>query len=118
MVLQARTLAQMLADDIGDMAGLVLLVRGRVVVDLFAVPALGPEGLALAAHIVFDNAVGGVQNIRGGAIVLLKPDRFGAAEHLLKIQDIFDRSAAEFIDGLVVIADNADIVGAARKQPH
>ena len=118
VVLQARTLAQMLADDIGDMAGLVLLVRGCIVVDLFAIPALGPEGLALAAHIVFDNAVGGVQNIRGGAIVLLKPDRFGATEHLLKIQDIFDRSAAEFIDGLVVIADNADIVGAACEQPH
>ena len=118
VVLQARTLAQMLADDIGDMAGLVLLVRGRVVVDLFAVSALGPKGLALAAHIVFDNAVGGVQNICGRAIVLLKSDRFGAAEYLLKIQDVFNRSAAEFIDGLVIIADNADIVCAARKQPH
>ena len=70
VVLQARALSQMLADDVRNVAGLVLLVRRGVVVDLLAVAVVGPEGLALAAHVVLDDTVGGVQNISGGAIVL------------------------------------------------
>ena len=72
MVFQGSTLAQMLADDIRDMAGLVLLIDGGIVVDFLAVAALGPQGLALAARVILNDAVGSIQNISGGAIVLLK----------------------------------------------
>ena len=40
---RGSTLAQMLADDIRDMAGLVLLIDGGIVVDFLAVAALGPQ---------------------------------------------------------------------------
>ena len=118
VVLQARAFSQMLADDVGNVAGLVLLVGRGVVVDLLAVAVVGPEGLALAAHVVLDDAVGGVQNIGGGAIVLFQADRFRSGENLLKVEDVFNRSTAEFVDGLVIVSDNADVVGAARQQPH
>ena len=111
-------LAQMCPDDIGDMAGLVLLVGGGIVVDLFAVAVLRPEGLALAAVVVFDDTVGGIQNIGGGTVVLFQTDGLGAGEHLFKVQNVFNRGAAEFVDGLVVVAHHADVVGAARQQTH
>ena len=85
VVLQARALSQMLADDVRNVAGLVLLVRRGVVVDLLAVAVVGPQGLALAAHVVLDDTVGGVQNISGGAIVLFQTDRFCPGENLLKV---------------------------------
>ena len=118
MVLQARALSQMLADDVRNVAGLVLLVRRGVVVDLLAVAVVGPEGLALAAHVVLDDTVGSVQNISGGAIVLFQTDRFCPGENFLKVEDIFNRSTAEFVDRLVIVANDADVVGATRQQPH
>ena len=118
MVAQMRPLAQMLADDVGDMAGFVLLVGGGIVVDLFAVAVLRPKGLALAPVVVFDDAVGSVQYVGGGTVILFQTNGLGTGEHLLKVQDIFNRSTAEFVDGLVVIAHHADVVGAARQQAH
>ena len=87
-------------------------------VDLLAVAVVGPQGLALAAHVVLDDTVGGVQNISGGAIVLFQTDRFCPGENLLKVEDIFNRSTAKFVDRLVIVANDADVVGAARQQPH
>ena len=118
VVLQARAFSQMLTDDVRNVASLVLLVRRGVVVDLLAVAVVGPEGLALAAHVVLDDTVGGVQNISGGAIVLFQTDRFCPGENLLKVEDIFNRSTAEFVDRLVIVANDADVVGATRQQPH
>ena len=85
MVFQGSTLAQMLADDIRDMAGLVLLIDGGIVVDFLAVAALGPQGLALAAHVVLNDAVGSIQNISGGAIVLLQSNCLGTGKDLLEV---------------------------------
>lgn len=118
MVPQVGTLPQMLADDVGQMAGFVLLVGGGVVVDLFAVAVLGPQSLALAACVVFDDAVGGIEDVGSGTVVLFQADGLGPLEHLLKVEDVLDGGAAELVDGLVVITDNADIVGAARQQAH
>ena len=82
-------------------------------VDLVAVAVLGPKGLALAPGIVFDNAVGRVEDVGGGTVVLFQADRFGPGEYLLEIEDILNGRAAEFVNGLVVVAHHADVVGAA-----
>ena len=118
VVPQVGPLPQMLADDVGQMAGFVLLVGSGVVVDLFAVTVLGPQSLALAACVIFDDAVGSVEDVGGGTVVLFQADGLGALEHLLKVEDVLDGGTAELVDGLVVITDNADIVGAARQQAH
>ena len=115
---QVGTLPQMLADDVGQMAGFVLLVGGGVVVDLFAVAVLGPQSLALAACVVFDDAIGGIEDVGSGTVVLFQANGLGPLENLLKVEDVLDGGAAELVDGLVVITDNADIVGAARQQAH
>ena len=118
VVFQGCALAQVLADDVGNVAGLVLLIRGGVVLDFLAVAALRPEGLALAPRVILDDAVGGVQNICGGAIVLFQPDRLRARKDLLEVQNIFNRGATELVDRLVVVANDADVVRAASQQAH
>ena len=52
---QMSALFEVLADDVRDMAGLVLLVLGGAV--------LRPEGLALALGVVLDDTVSGIQDI-------------------------------------------------------
>ena len=118
VVPQAGPLAQMLADDLGDVLGLVGLAGGGVVVDLGAVAVFGPQRLALAAVVVLDDRVGGVQDVGGGAVVLLQADGLCALEMLLEVEDILDGGAAEAVDGLVVVAHHADIVVPAAQQPH
>ncbi len=34
------------------------------------------------------------------------------------VEDIFNRSTAEFVDRLIIVANDADVVGATRQQPH
>ncbi len=58
-------------DGLGQKGGLVLLAGGLVVQHLVALAVLGPEGLALAAGVVLDDAVGGVEDAAGRAVVLL-----------------------------------------------
>ena len=49
---------------------------------------------------------------------MFQTDRFCPGENLLKVEDIFNRSTAKFVDRLVIVANDADVVGAARQQPH
>ena len=60
---QMSALFEVLADDVRDMAGLVLLVLGGVDLHLVALAVLRPEGLALALGVVLDDTVGGIQDI-------------------------------------------------------
>ena len=63
MVGQMSALFEVLADDLRDMTGLVLLVLGGVDLHLVALAVLRPEGLALALGVVLDDTVGGIQDI-------------------------------------------------------
>ena len=56
-----------------------------------------------------DNGVGGVQNVLGGAVVLLQPDDTRTPELPFEAEDIGDVRAAEAIDALVVITHHADV---------
>ena len=63
-----------------------------------------------------DDGVGGIQNILGGTVVLLQPDRANAPILLFKTQDILNIGATEPIDALIIIAHHADVAIASRQQ--
>ncbi len=60
-----------LTDAVRDELRLVALVEGGVEADRLPARAAGPEFLAEAAGVVRDDAVGRLQNGRGGTVVLL-----------------------------------------------
>ena len=84
--------------------------------DAVARGILRPQVLALTPAVVGNDGVGRVQDRLRGAVVLLQPDDLRALVLLLEREDIFDRRTAEFVDGLVVVADNADVLISAREQ--
>ena len=118
MVGQMSALLQVLADDVRDVAGLVLLVFGGVHLHLVALAVIRPQGLALALGVVLDDAVGGVQDVGGGAVVLLQTDGLGARVELFKVQDVLDGGTTEAVDALVVVAHHADVALRAGEQAH
>ena len=63
-----------------------------------------------------NHLVGGLQNGLGGAVILLQPNHLGTGMLLFKVEDIFDGSAAEAVNTLVVVAHHAEIFVAARQQ--
>ena len=63
-----------------------------------------------------DQAGGGGQDRRGGAVIALQPDDAGAGEILLEAQDVLHLGAAPGIDRLVVVADAADVLAVLRQQ--
>ena len=63
-----------------------------------------------------DQAGGGGENMRGGAIILLELDHRGFGKILFEAQDIGDFRAAPRIDRLVIVADAADVLAALREQ--
>ena len=102
----------------GDEGGLVPLVHGVVQRHALAVPRLGPERLLLAAPVVGDHLVGGVQYVAGGAVVLLQLDGHALREVLLEVQYVAQVRAAPAVDGLVVVAHHAQVVPVPGQQPH
>lgn len=70
-------------------------------VNFVTIAVLGPQGLALAAVVVLDDAIGRIQNVGGGTVVLLQADGFGPGKNFFKVQDIFNGSTAELINALI-----------------
>ena len=103
-------------DLLGDQPALGLAVPDAANNDLFAVVALGPEGLAEPALVGFDQAGGGGQDVAGGAVVALQPDHCRAGEVALEAQDVVHLGAAPAIDRLVVVADAADVLALLGQQ--
>ena len=83
---------------------------------LLALGEVGPEGLAEAAFVGGDDAGGGGEDVRGGAVVLLEADHLRAGEVLLEAEDVADLGAAPAVDRLVVVADAADVVVGAGEE--
>ena len=115
---QVAARLQVLADDIRDVHRLVLLVLGGVHLHLVALAVVGPQGLALALGVVLDDAVGGVQDVGGGTIVLLQPDGLCPGVALFKVEDVLNGSPAEAVDALVIVAHHADVALRAGEQAH
>ena len=66
--------------------------------------------------VVGNDGVGRIQNGLRRAVVLLQPDEARALILVFKIQDVLDRRAAEAIDALVIVTDDADILVPAGQQ--
>ena len=63
-----------------------------------------------------DNGIGRIQNILGGAIILLQTDHFCLMILLLKGEDILNCGAAKAVNALIVIAHHTEIAAAASQQ--
>ena len=98
-------------DLLGDEARLVPLVVGDVADDAGAVAGVGPQLLGLAALVVPDHGVRGVEDRLRRAVVLLEQDRGGVGEVLLEVHDVADVGAAERVDRLVGVADDHQLGG-------
>ncbi|EMH76398.1 hypothetical protein EHI8A_126200 [Entamoeba histolytica HM-1:IMSS-B] len=96
-------LLELAFDGLDDVARLVVLVEAGIEGDGLAFTGIGPQLLAEAAEVVGDQAVGGLEDGVGGAVVLLQADDLGR-EVLVELLDVLDLGAAPAIDGLVVVA--------------
>ena len=81
-------------------------------------PLVRPELFLLALRVISDHRIGCVENALCGAVVLLKAHHERVGVILLKVQDILNIGAAEAVNGLVVVADHAEIPVFLRKEPH
>mmetsp|Transcript_29177 Transcript_29177/g.56349 ORF Transcript_29177/g.56349 Transcript_29177/m.56349 type:complete len:659 (+) Transcript_29177:738-2714(+) len=93
-----------------DPARLLLAVPMTDQAHLFAVVLVGPKGLAQPPLIARDDAGSCSQDMRGGAVVLLKPHHMRAGKVGLEPQDIAHLCPAPAIDRLIIIAHAADIL--------
>ena len=91
-------------------ARFVHLVREIQHLRRLAVLGLGPEVLGAAVLIVLYDLVGGVQDARGGAVILLQHHGGGVREVLLEIHDIAYVGAAPAVHALVGVAHHAEVV--------
>ena len=96
-------------DLLADPLGLVVLVLGVVADDRIALAGLGPQVLGLAAEVVGDDGVGGVEHGLRRPVVLHQRDGGDVRERLLEVEDVRDVGAAELVDALVAVADDRDV---------
>ncbi len=95
----------------GHETRLVVLVVGHIPHDRVAQGSGTPQPLGGSIGVVRDHRVGGAQDRLGGAVVLLEQDRAGIGVVLPELGDVADRGAPERVDGLVRVADHAQLSG-------
>ena len=102
----------------GDVVGLGLGVARLEEDQVRAFAARGFELFADALLVVGDDGAGGVQNFLVRAVVLLDAQDARAGKILGEAQDVADVGAAPAVDGLVLVADDAEIRPGAGQQPQ
>ena len=102
-------LAEVFVDAVGDEERFVFAVGSFVVADERAAFAGGPEVLAFALRVLRDDGAGAFEDDLRGAVVLLEADGLGVGEIFFEVEDVLDVGAAPAVDGLVFIADDADV---------
>jgi hypothetical protein len=98
-----------LVDLAGDERRLVVLVVGDVADDRLAVARVGPQPLVLAGRVLRDDRVRRRQDRLGRAVVLLEQHDGRVGVVLLEVLDVADVGAAEGVDRLVGVADDAQL---------
>ncbi len=102
-----------IVDVADDLFGFLGLVGEGGETDRVGCAAVGDEAFVVATSIVAYEGIGEVEDLIGAAVVFLEADDFGAGKDVLEIEDVFDFGTAPAIDGLVIVADDAEIsVGA------
>ena len=99
----------------GDVVGFGGFVQQTFNYDWFPVASFGEEGLVGASFVLVDDALGGLEDIAGAAVILLKLDDFGAGKVAFKVEDIGEVGAAPGVDGLPVVTDDADVAVAVHE---
>ena len=117
-IARARTAFHAALDGAHHPGGLVALVERAVHADLLALARVGPQRLFLAARVVRDHLIGRVQDVAGGAIVLLQLDHPAIGKIALEFQNVAQIRAAPAVNGLVVVAHHAQIARFPGDQPH
>ena len=110
--------AQDLLDAVGDKQRLVLAVGGLIEADQRAALARGEERLALAQGVVGDHRGRAFEDDLSGAVVLFEADGADVGEVLLELQNVAYVRAAPTVDGLVLVADDADVSRGPGQQLH
>ena len=93
------------AVGVGEVEGEDVAIGGVGGLGVCAFHALG-ESVAVA----LDDGEGGVNNGRAAAEVFVEANLFDVGVMVGEFDDVADVAAAPLVDGLVVIADNADVV--------
>ena len=81
-------------------------------------PFFRPQLFVFTMRVVADDGIRRIQNVLGGTVILFELDDKCVRILCFKIQDIADIGAAELVDRLVIVADNAQIPIAAGKHAH
>ena len=92
--------------DVGGFGGFILEVFD---VDGLASFGVGEEGFVGASFVFVNDFLRGGEDILGGAVVLFEFDDFGAREILFEVEDVGEVGAAPGVDGLPVVADDANV---------
>jgi hypothetical protein len=106
---QGPARSQQSLDAPSDPARLLHLAGQFLDHDGFARGLGGPQVLGLARTIVADDLARGVEDARGGAIVLLQGNDLSVRKIGLELEYIADVGPAPGIHALVVVSDHADI---------
>ena len=77
--------------------------------DHISIFVLCPECLIFSSLIVPDHGIGCIQDIAGRAVILFQLDHLGIIKYMFKIQDVLNIRTTEFVNGLVVVSDNAQV---------
>ncbi len=107
-------------DPVADQPRLFLGIPQRDHLHIVAggVVTAGMQGLAEPALVMGDQAGGGGEDRRGGAVIGLQPDDCGAGKIPFEFQDVLDLRTAPGIDALIVVADAADVFMGLGQQPQ
>src|SRR5215213_3608921 len=101
----ALKLLDLLADGTGFLFGIPRAGDG----DFLARDVLGAQRFAEPALVVGNQMRGGGEDVAGGAVVALETDNLGARKIVVEAQDVVHLRPAPAVDGLVVVADAADV---------
>ena len=83
-----------------------------------AVAQLAPQLFVEHVGVVGDQGVGGLENARRRAVVLLQFDDFQARKILMQLYQIFRPRTAPGVDGLVVVPDHGEPAAHADQLLH
>ena len=106
----------LLQNLLGNILRFPHLVNGRVNRDRLSLRILCPKRFSLTLHIVRNDSVGCIENRLGGTVILFQTNGAGIRKRLFKAQNVFNGCTAEFINTLIVIADNTEIAAAFREE--